>query len=250
MNRFSQWIPLGMGAVILGVVLASVGCGTTKSSSSKGTQMRVVHLSPDEGPLDLLIDNTSVSSNITYGAPTAFVGIAPGNHDLKLNLPGSSINVLDKPKDNFVAGTSYTNLIIGFAAGLGTNQLIDDHVKPSKGMFKIRVVNGSPTLGSVDIYLVTKVNGVDKITTVAGVASNSASPYQMLDVGTYQIYITQGGAGSTCLTVSPPCLIHLDGTGGMVSPTFADGQVRTLIMKNQIPVGTGLYDTITLTDLN
>jgi len=189
--------------------------------------------------LDLLIDNKSVSSNITYGVPTSFVSIAAGKHDLKLNLSGAPTNVFDSPTESFTAGTSYTYLITGFAASLGTNKLIDDHTKPDSGKFKIRVVNGSPTSGSVDVYIVTPGTDITPTTvtpTIAGVGSSSASPYQSLASGSYDIIFTASGTKN-----------HLLDAG---TPSFSDAQVRTLIMKNQIPVGTSLYDTITLTDLN
>ncbi len=238
MNRFSKWIPLGVGAMILAVIVTLVGCGT--SSSAKGTQMRIVHLSPDEAPLDLLIDNKSVSSAITYGVPTAFVSVAAGTRDLKLNLSSGTTNVLDSPKESFAAGTSYTYLIIGFAATLGGNKLTDDHTKPDKGKFKIRVVNGSPTSGSVDVFIVTPGTDITDPAvkpTIAGLGSTAASTYQSLDSGSYHIVITASATKT-------PVLVDAG------SPTFSDGQNRTLIMLNQIP-GSGTYTTLPLlTDLN
>jgi hypothetical protein len=257
-NRFSKWSSCGLGAAILGVVLASVSCGT--SSSSDRTQMRVVHLAPSPGPVDLLIDNKSVSSNIAYGVPTAFVSIAPGKHDLKFNQPGSSINLFDNPAENFAGGTSYTYLFIESPGpAFPGNKLADDHSKPTKGMFKIRVVNGSPTFGSVDVYLIAQtvppaVAAPDcsmlntftpaPVPAMKGLGANAASTYQTLATGTYNICITKGGDNTTVL-------VHFDGLSGTTSPIFTDGQIRTLIMKNQIPItSTPPYDTITLTDLN
>ncbi len=258
MNRLSKWIPFGVGAVALGVVLISMACGTS-SSSSKAAEMRVVQLAPDEQqPLEMLIDNKSVFSSIAYGVPTAFTSITAINHDLKLNLSGA--NLLDSPQEPFASNTSYTYLIIGSPnAGVGIqgNKLVDDHTLADKGMFKLRVVNGSPNSGSVDVYVVapsTNFNVTPPVKpTIGGFASNAASTYQSLASGSYVIYVTPSG-DQRCLLppVAPPpaCLVNLDGRNNTAVPAFQAGQNRTLIMLNQIPGG-GSYTTLPmLADLN
>jgi hypothetical protein len=266
-NRSSKWILFGLGAMALGVMLISVACGTS-SSSSKTTEMRVVHLVPDEQqPLEMLIDNKSIFSSIAYGVPTAFANITAVNHDLKINL--SSTNLLDSPAEPFTAGTSYTYLIIG-STGAGVsiqgNKLTDDHTLADKGMFKLRMVNGSPNSGPVDVYIVapsTDFNVSPPVTpTIGGLASNTPSTYQSLASGSYDIYVTPPG-DQTCITnpkqppppvpplpYPPTCLINLDGRNNTAVPAFQAGQNRTLIMLNQVPGG-GSYTTLPLlNDLN
>jgi hypothetical protein len=250
-KRLSKWIALGAGAVALGGMLIAVACGTA-SSSTGVTEMRVVHLSPDEQNLDLLIDNKVVLSNIAYGVPTAFASITAVNHDLKLNLTGAPTNVLDNPTESFTKNTSYTYLVVGYASsggGIRANKLTDDHTLADKGMFKLRVVNGSPNAGPVDVYVVTP--GTDYLDptvkpTMAGVASNAASTYQSLASGSYHIIITAGNDKNAVL-------VQLDGTNGTGVPSFQAGQNRTLIMLNQVPQlpGGSPYTTLPLlADLN
>ena len=258
MNRFSKWIPLGAGAAALGAMLICAACGTSSTPASKVTEMRVVHLAPDEQPLDLLIDNKVVFSSLTYGVPTAFSSITAVNHDLKLNLSGAPTNILDNPQETFTGNTSYTYLIVGTATSLRSNKLTDDHTKADTGMFKLRVVNGSPNSGPLDVYVVNP--GTDFINTVVkptigGLASEAASTYQTLASGGYNIYVTPGGDGS-CLTPPPPnppkpplCPINIDGRNGTAVPSFQAGQNRTLILLNQIP-GSGLTTLPILADLN
>jgi hypothetical protein len=239
-----------LGVMALGVMLISVACGTS-SSSSKTTEMRVVHLAPDEQqPLEMLIDNKSIFSSIAYGVPTAFTNVTAINHDLKINLSGT--NLLDSPTEPFVAGTSYTYLIIGStSAGVSIqgNKLTDDHTLADKGMFKLRVVNGSPNSGPVDVYVVPPSTDYTDPTvkpSMAGVASNAASAYVPLASGSYHIIITAGNNKGAVF-------VHLDGTNGTGVPAFQAGQNRTLIMLNQVPLvsGGGLYTTLPLlADLN
>jgi len=240
-------------------MLISVACGTS-SSASGATEMRVVLLAPDEQqPLEMLIDNKSVFSSIAYGVPTAFTTLAAVNHDLKLNLSGT--NLFDSPTEPFVKGTSYTYLVtssLSAGVNLQGNKLTDDHTVADKGMFKIHVVNGSPNAGAVDVYVVTP-STLFNVTppvkpTVAGLASNAASPYQALASGGYDIFITPAGDQSCLILPSPPaCLINLDGRNNTAVPAFQAGQNRTLIMLNQVPLipGGSLYTTLPmLADLN
>jgi hypothetical protein len=246
----------------LGVMLISVACGTS-SSSSKTTEMRVVHLAPDEQqPLEMLIDNKSIFSSIAYGVPTAFTSITAVNHDLKINLLGT--NLLDSPTEPFTAGNSYTYLIIGStSAGVSIqgNKLTDDHTLADKGMFKLRVVNGSPNSGPVDVYIVLpstlfKHANPPVKPTIGGLASNTASTYQSIASGSYFVYVTPPG-DQTCITdpkppppplpTLPTCLINLDGRNNTAVPAFQAGQNRTLIMVNQVPGG-GSYTTLPLLD--
>jgi hypothetical protein len=252
-------------------MLISVACGTSSSSASGATEMRVVQLAPDEQqPLEMLIDNKSVFSSIAYGVPTAFTTLTAVNHDLKLNLSGT--NLFDSPTEPFVKGTSYTYLVtssLSAGVNLQGNKLADDHTVADKGMFKIRLVNGSPNVGAVDVYVVppsTLFNVTPPVKpTVAGLASNAASSYQSLASGGYDIFITPAGDQSCITNPKPPpppvpplpyppsCLINLDGRNNTAVPAFQAGQNRTLIMLNQVPLipGGSLYTTIPmLADLN
>lgn len=264
MNRFSKWIPYGVGAVLVGVLLIAVACGTSSTSSSRTTQLRVANVAPTAPTLDLLIDNKTVFSSMAYGVPTAFATVTAINHDFKLFDSAAGTDLLDNPAEPFTAGTTYTYLIIGdlnSATGIKGSKLTDDHTLADKGNFKLRVVNGSPNAGAVDVYIIAPgptVNYGTVTPTIGGVASNSASAYQSLASGSYQIFITPVG-NNACLTKFPAlpapqipytCLINLNGLNGTSLPGFQAGQNRTLIMVNQIP-GSGTFTTLPmLADLN
>jgi hypothetical protein len=257
---------VGVGEMAL---VMAVACGTSSKSSST-TQMRVVPLSPDSPALDLVIDNKVVFGGMTYGVPTAFSTVTAINHDLKLNVTSTSQNLIDHTAETFAAGTSYTYLVTGFfsasTGGVQTSRLIDDHTVADKGNFKLRVVNGSPNSGPVDVYIVTPgtkfKDANPPIAPTLTLASDTASAYQSLASGGYDIYVTPGG-DQTCLTdpksttVPPPppplppsCFVNLDGRNGTAVPSFQAGQNRTLIMLNQVG-GLGVYTTLPmLADLN
>ena len=243
MNRFSKFGPWGLYAIIISVMLIALGCGTT-STKSTSTQMRILHLSPGEPNLDMLIDNTAISSGIAYGAPTPFVTISGGTHDLKVKQSNTSNAVYEILKEPFVAGTTYTYLIVGNAPNAVGQKLTDDHTPPDSGKFKIRVVNGSPDSGPVDVYILpptpnicAKMPDLTLKPTIAGLASTGTSTYQSIPSGAYDIAITPQGDKTTCLL---PLMLQ----------SFSNNQNRTLVMYNAIPNTNGPYTSLTLTDLN
>ena len=244
MNRFSKWNVRALLGIAFAVMLITVGCGTT-SSSSNSAQMRILHLSPGEPNLDLLIDSKTVSSGIAYGVPTGFITVAGGNHELKVKQSNTTNDVFDILLEPFADNTSYTYLIVGNAPSPVGQKLVDDHSLPTtSGDFKIRVINASPDSGPVDVYIITpgtkdcvmSPNPAIK-PTIAGLASLGSSTYQMLPSGSYEIAIAAQG-------VTDKCLLPI------IQPSFSNNQNRTLVMYNQVPNVNGLYTTLTLTDLN
>ena len=243
MNRFSKFGPWGLRAIIFGIMLITVSCGTT-SSKSNSSQMRILHISPGEPNLDLLIDNTAVSTGIAYGAPTPFVTIGSGTRDLKVKQSNTSNTLYEILKEPFVAGTTYTYLIVGTAPNSVGQKLTDDHTTATTGNFKIRVINGSPDSGPVDVYILTpglkdcKKSPMTPIKpTIPGLASLGSSTYQVMPSGAYEIVIAAQGVTDTCLLP-------------MVVQSFSNAQNRTFVMYNAIPNTNGPYTSLILTDLN
>ena len=206
--------------------------------------MRILHLSPGEPNLDLLIDSKAVSTDIAYGVPTAFVTVAGGPHELKVKQSNTTNDVFDILKEPFSNNTFYTYLIVGNAPVPVGQKLVDDHSKADSGKFKIRVVNGSPDSGPVDVYIVTPgalicvpMPDLTLKPTISGLASLGSSTYQSLPSGAYDIAITAQGVKDTCLLP-------------IVQQSFSDAQNRTFVMYDAIPNTNGPYTSLTLTDLN
>ena len=243
MNRFSKWNVWALWGMALGAMLIAIGCGTNSSSTSSA-QMRILHLSPGEPNLDLLIDSKAVSTGIAYGTPTAFVTVTGGTHELKVKQSNTTNDVFDILKEPFTGGTSYTYLIVGPAPAPVGQKLVDDHSLPTSGNFKIRVINGSPDSGPVDVYIITpgtvdcSKNPITAIKpTISGLASLGSSTYQSLPSGLYEIAIAAQGVTNKCLFPA-------------VQQSFSNAQNRTFVMYNAIPNTNGPYTSLTLTDLN
>ena len=117
------------------------------------TRFRLMNAVPDESSLDLLVDSTSVSSDLAYGTSTGYQTTKSGSHQVAIEPSGSSTALLQQ-SITFASGSDTTIISSNFSLHIANLVLTDDNSAPASGNFKIRVVNASPGLGPADVYIV------------------------------------------------------------------------------------------------
>ena len=196
-------------------------------------QLRLIHGSPDEVNLDLSVDSKVVATNIGYEAASAYVAVSAGTHQIVLNQTGTT-NALLSQSVTISSSTSQSLLATNYASTLAGVTLTDDLTAPTSGNFKLRIVNAAPAAGSVDVYILPTSTDYNTVSpTISGLAFESASTYQSLAAGTFQVTITQAGTK----------FLLAQGT----STAYTANQIRTVLALNQ-PFGG--FTTATITDLN
>ena len=94
--------------------------------------------------------------------------------------------------------------------------LTDDNSAPASGDFKIRIVNASPNLGPADVYIVAPATDLNTVSpNVSNLAFGSATGYQSLAAGSYEIVLTPVGQKFNAVD-----------TGSI---SLSSGQVRTFV---------------------
>jgi hypothetical protein len=97
--------------------------------------------------------------------------------------------------------------------------LADDNTAPASGDFKLRIVNSAPGLGPADVYVVTPATDLNTVSpTLSNLGFDSASGYQSLTAGSYEIVLTPAGQKFPAVD-----------TGSL---SFSSGQVRTFVGLN------------------
>jgi hypothetical protein len=215
------------GALSLGAMLLIAGCGGGGS-----TRFRLMNAVPDEASLNVLVDNTSVSSDLAYGTSTGYQSIKSGSHQVAIEPAGAS-NTLLQQSISFNSGSDTTVIAYNFSSNIANLVLADDNSAPTSGDFKIRIVNAAPGLGPADVYIVAPSTDLNTVSpTVSNLAFGSAAGYQSLTAGSYEVVLTPVGEKFAAVD-----------TGSL---TFAAGQVRTFVGLNS---PSGFTDTI-LQDVN
>ncbi|MGA9813077.1 MAG: DUF4397 domain-containing protein [Terriglobales bacterium] len=202
------------GIVCFGTVLLLAGCGGGGGS----TRFRLMNVVPDESSLDVLVDSTSVSSNLAYGTSTGYQSIKPGSHQVAIEPSGSSTALLQQ-SITFASGSDTTIISYNFSQSVANMVLADDNSAPASSDFKIRIVNASPNLGPADVYIVTPGTDLNTVSpTLSNLAFGSVAGYQSLAGGSYEIVLTAVGQKQKAID-----------TGSL---TLSSGQVRTLVGIN------------------
>jgi hypothetical protein len=215
------------GILSLGTTLFVAGC-----SGGGSTRYRVMNAVPDEASLNVLVDSTSVSSNLAYGTSTGYTSIQSGSHQVAVEPAGSSTALLTQ-SISFASGSDRTIVASNFSSNIANLVLTDDNSAPTSGDFKIRVVNAAPSLGPADVYIVAPASDLNTVSpTVSNLTFGAATGYQSVTAGSYEVVLTPVGEKFAAVD-----------TGSL---SFAAGQVRTFVGLNG---ASGFTDTI-LQDVN
>jgi len=218
------------------LMAVAVGCS---NSSSNATKIRFVNASPNTASINAVVDGTSIASSIANGGgSSAYLTIATGSRHIQIEDTTTSVIYIDATP-TLAAGSNTTFIATNF--GPPNNQtllpldLTDDNSAPASGSFRLRVVNATPTLGSLDVFVLPNGTLPSGAPTFSGVSFPSASTTYLSSVaGTYQVFFTI------------PNTTNIVFQSGVL--TFSAGQVRTLLGLED-STGT-VFSTVVLNDVN
>lgn len=191
--------------------------------------------SVEQPSLNFLLNTTALASDLPYPTANSYTQEAPNGYTMHVQPSGSATSLINLPIF-LQEGSDYTFIAAeaAFASPtLAPILLTDDNAPPASGKAKLRMVNASPDVGSLDVYAVAPGANINNATpTFSNIGFEAASAYESLAAGRYQIYFTSAGQ-KTILFQS----------GVLV---LADGQIRTVVALDN----TGGYTVSVLSDLN
>lgn len=157
--NFSKFSAL---SVILFTVIASTiffnGCNEDNPLNPTGpySYVMIVHASPDAPNVDVIVNNTTVATNIPYLGVSQYLELTPGTNRVRINATGTSVTVIDTT--TFYQENKYYSF---FAAdslqSIFPFILTDDLTSPGTTNASIRFVHLSPNTGALDAGAVQKV---------------------------------------------------------------------------------------------
>ena len=213
MSRLVGWVQLCAAMFCAASILLTAGCG-----GGGKTRFRLMNAVPDESNLEVLVNSTSVASNVAYGTSTGYQTVKSGSQQVVIEPSGSSTALLTQ-SISFSSGTDTTVIASNFSSSLAALVLADDNSAPASGNFKLRIVNSAPGLGPADVYIVAPATDINTVSpTLSGLGFDSASGYQSLTAGSYQIILTPAGQKFPAVD-----------TGSL---SLGSGQVRTFVGLN------------------
>jgi hypothetical protein len=183
--------------------------------------------------LTFFLSTVTLAANLAYPTATSYVQETPGGYTVHVEPAGTTATLINQPVV-FQPGTVYTFIAAeaAFASPALTPILLtDDNSAPSSGNLKLRLVNASPDVGNLDAYVVSPGAKIQNLTpTFSSLAFKSASNYQSLPAGSYEVYFTAAGQKTVLIDSGPLAfsagqirtLVALDSAGGYTSSLLAD----------------------------
>lgn len=160
----------GSGKLVNVAFLNLDSTGTGQVNDNLLAAFKVVNASQVGSPLNVLVDNNIVLSNIPFAGVSNYVTTNAGPRTFAVQAtatPGSNLLTLVTT----LASATDTSLVFSGAAGALTPLVLNDNNLPPAALrARVRFVNVSPDLGPVDVY-------VNFSKQISGLGGNSGSAY-------------------------------------------------------------------------
>lgn len=188
---------LALGMIAATIVALAQTAHDMPLSPQGGATARFIHASPDSLAMDVLVDDTEVFTNASFGDITDYVQMSTGTHTITLQAHGDDTPLLT---DSLVfTDSDYTLAASDSLAKLDLLKFVDDNGAPAPGMVRGRLVHLSPGAPNVDVAV--KEGAV----LFSNLGFKEASDYAEVAGGTYELQIKLAGTnfvlGTTSLTV-------------------------------------------------
>ncbi|MCC5793489.1 MAG: DUF4397 domain-containing protein [Chromatiales bacterium] len=176
--------------------------------------VRVVHNSPDAPAVDVIVDDafeTPLVSGLEFPDFTPYVGVAPGDYNIKVVDNASQSLTAIEFEPSLEAGVFYTVIAAGLLDEVGFPEndgiaelvLVDDNRRIATEA-RVRIVHGSTAAGPVDIYVLpggTPLEGASPA--FAGVEFRQQTGYVSLEPGFWDVFVTPAGQPGVVAIAAP-----------------------------------------------
>ena len=179
---------------LLGLLIATMSLASAQTDESAG--LRIVHVGIDTPPVQVTVNGEPVVENLFWLEATEYMDVPAGDHEIAIFDPDTS---LDEPLSTVTvtteAGVNYSAVVTGELPEPTITLIADgDEVAPEAGMGGIRFFHSVPDAGAVDIAT------SDGTLLFEGLETMSASPYIVVESGTYDIEFREGGTENVLYT--------------------------------------------------
>ncbi|HEY2375616.1 MAG TPA: DUF4397 domain-containing protein [Gemmatimonadaceae bacterium] len=249
-SKVSPWRHVRHGALAMAVA-AAAACGTKEAPgplepTGPTGRIRFVNLitDPARNPVNAILEKVPFGVNLGYTGTTPSSLPAPNTANYSAILAGDRSLVLKRTADTTVTVATLTVTITsgqdvsvyatGGAGGGAVSSFVtkDTNTAATSTQTRVRVVNLSPSAGSIDVFITAPNADLSTATPVAsGVATQSASAYvTTIAPGTYQFRAVP--AGTAPANRSANVLVNI------ASVALAGTSGRTFVVADKAAGGT------------
>ena len=183
-----------MTATAVMLMIAACDNGNLPLPPKKSAQVMLIHASPDAPGVDAFLDDVPVAENLEYPNSTRYTSLKEGEHNVKLNVTGTDVTVIDADLD-FVAEQHYSIFACDAVANLAALMLEDNFISPPIGSGQVRFVHLSPDAPAVDVTL------TDGTVLFGNVAFKGSTPFEPVAAAKLDLQVRLAGTETVVLEV-------------------------------------------------
>lgn len=240
MYRFLKILAIGALAAML-----SACPFDDDDDSPASAQLRVLHGSIDAPNVDVIVDGSTVLTNVPYEAASAYLDVSTNGINVNVNATGTDTTALMLENVDLTPDTPYTVIAANSLASIEAILLDDAATAPASGNLLVRVVHATATAPAVDVYVTAQgADLTDLMPAVSGASYKDASGFLEIPEGTYQIRVTAAGSkdplfdsGSVALASGAQLTIVALPSNNVISPInlialTGDAEAPTLAIRD------------------
>jgi hypothetical protein len=226
--------------------VGSAGAAAAAAPSSTDGYVRLAHLSPDTGDVDVYLDALSLTMKeqvfpgVGYGTVSAYLTLPAGTYAVAMRNSGAASStpaVLTKTV-TVLAGHAYTVAGVGRHADLGLRVIDDDLSSPLNGQAMVRIVQASIRAPLLDV----SIKGGATIATNVQFATTTT--YRSVPPGILTLEVGPTGGTPVPLQVtlqadSVYSVLVLDGKNGLTAQLRTDAVSKGAPPQGGVATGGG-----------
>jgi hypothetical protein len=194
------------------------GAGQRVVANNTLANVKFVHAAPQAGAVNVLVDATTVFSNVPYPQANGYSTITAGSHTVSFEptaAPGAPIATV---APTLAPATDTTVVATGLAGSTHAFVVSDNNLPPtSSANVRVRLVNASIDVGPLDLLL-------NDAKQASAVPADAASGYAEIAGGTYTIKLVDPGTTNVRAMLSDAALVN-----GTTNSIYAIGQPGALV---------------------
>jgi hypothetical protein len=229
-NSVGRRLATGLVLVLPALWLAACGGGNDRDRTS--AQLRLVNASGYTA-LDLRVDDSARQTQVAYGDSAVYVNVDPDDASTAVTRSGST-TALQSLTPALARDNSYTLLAYGPEGALRVLLLDDNLGAPVAGRSLLRVVNGAPDAGPVDVYLTAAGDSLATAVPLQAAVAPGAALLSEVVPASWRLRVTAAGS-KTDLRLDLPALNLVDrGVATLVLSAARGGAlVNTLLLAQR-----------------
>lgn len=182
-----------------------------ESMDGDGSDLMVIHASPDAPAVDVRVDAFTVASELSYPNDTGYMNVEPGDRFVQVFVSGTDTAVLQDTL-TIEEDTTYSVFAVNEAASLELLVLEDDLTEPEAGNAHVRFVHLAPDAPAVDVTL-------EDGTVIFGDREfKEATDFTPIAAGTVDLKVRAAGTSTVVLDIGDVNLVE-----GKIYTIFARG---------------------------